>query len=49
LGLGVQQRQLGDGTNTNRATPVQVTGLNGVVAIAVGWDQTVALKSDGAI
>jgi hypothetical protein len=39
--------QLGDGTYTNRATPVAVSGLTEVIAIAAGMEYTVALKSDG--
>jgi alpha-tubulin suppressor-like RCC1 family protein len=41
--------QLGDGTTTNRATPVQVASLSGVKAIAAAMWHTVALKSDGTI
>ena len=42
--------QLGDGTNTNRSTPVQVSGLTGVVtAIAAGYSHTVALKGDSKV
>jgi alpha-tubulin suppressor-like RCC1 family protein len=39
--------QLGDGTNTNRYTPVSVSGLTNAVAIAAGGDHTCALLSDG--
>jgi hypothetical protein len=41
--------QLGDGTLTQRTTPVQVSGLSGVTAIAAGQYYTVALKSDGTV
>ena len=36
---------LGDGTQTNRNTPVQVSGLSGVTAIARGRSHSLALKS----
>jgi alpha-tubulin suppressor-like RCC1 family protein len=48
-------RQLGDGTTTDRSTPVQVKGpggigfLAGVAAIAGGYDHTIALKGDGTV
>jgi alpha-tubulin suppressor-like RCC1 family protein len=42
--------QLGDGTTTNRAAPVDVAGLGrGVRAIAVGRYHTCALTEDGAV
>lgn len=41
--------QLGDGTQTQRSTPVQVIGLSGVTAIAGGSWHTIALKSDGTV
>ena len=43
--------QLGDGTKTERNSPVEVHGLNGVTAVSVGEDgyHTVALKSDGTV
>jgi alpha-tubulin suppressor-like RCC1 family protein len=44
-----QKGQLGDGTTTNRPTPVQVSNLTGVVAITGGWVHTVALKGDGTV
>jgi alpha-tubulin suppressor-like RCC1 family protein len=40
---------LGDGTSTNRSSPVQVTGLATVAAIAAGGSHTAALKSDGTV
>ena len=41
--------QLGDGTTTDRPTPVQVTGLSGVTAIAAAEYHSLALKSDGTV
>ena len=42
--------QLGDGTNVNRNTPVNVSGLSeGVAAIAAGAEHTCALTTGGAI
>jgi alpha-tubulin suppressor-like RCC1 family protein len=41
--------QLGDGTNTNRLSPVQVSNLSNVIAIAAGHDHTVTLKNDNTV
>lgn len=41
--------QLGDGTNTNRTTPVDVADLDGVTAVDSGWLHTCAAKSDGTV
>ena len=41
--------QLGDGTTISRLTPVQVSGLTGVTAIAAGYWYSLALKSDGTV
>jgi alpha-tubulin suppressor-like RCC1 family protein len=41
--------QLGDGTRTQRTTPVQVLDLTGVQAVAAGDAHSLALKSDGSV
>jgi alpha-tubulin suppressor-like RCC1 family protein len=41
--------QLGNGTTMNSFTPVQVSGLSGVIAIASGAFHTIALKPDGTV
>jgi RHS repeat-associated protein/uncharacterized repeat protein (TIGR01451 family) len=41
---------LGDGTSTNRNTPVQVSTLtSGVAAVSAGYDNTCALTTGGAV
>ena len=41
--------EIGDGTLTNRRTPVAVSGLTGVTAVAAGQANSLALKSDGTV
>lgn len=41
--------QLGDGSTTMRATPLQVAGLSGVTAIAAGFAHSLAVKNDGTV
>jgi alpha-tubulin suppressor-like RCC1 family protein len=41
--------QLGDGTTTDRLTPVQVQNLSDVISIAAGKDFSLALKQDGTV
>ena len=42
--------QLGDGTNNiQRITPVQVSGLSGITAVAGGTSHSLALKADGTV
>jgi len=41
--------QLGDGSTTQRTTPVPVGGLPNVIAVAAGLDHTAALKNDGTV
>jgi alpha-tubulin suppressor-like RCC1 family protein len=41
--------QLGDNTTTQRKTPVQVTSLSSVVAVAAGAKHSLALESDGTL
>jgi alpha-tubulin suppressor-like RCC1 family protein len=41
--------QVGDGSTTSRASPVQVSGLTGITGIAAGQYHSVAVKSDGTV
>jgi len=41
--------QLGDGSTTDRTTPIQVGGLTGVTAIAAGGAHSLALTGDGSV
>ncbi|HYO70524.1 MAG TPA: hypothetical protein VEU33_31035 [Archangium sp.] len=41
--------QLGDGTSTTRLTPVQVTGLTSIKALAAGDSHSLALRTDGTV
>jgi alpha-tubulin suppressor-like RCC1 family protein len=41
--------ELGDGTTTDRNTPVQVAGLTGITQVAAGAFFSLALRSDGTV
>jgi VCBS repeat-containing protein len=41
--------ELGDGTYTNRSTPVAVLGLTNIIQVAANAHHSIALKSDGTI
>jgi alpha-tubulin suppressor-like RCC1 family protein len=41
--------EVGDGTNTERLTPVDVAGLSGVISLAVGSKHNCALLASGSI
>lgn len=41
--------QLGDGTTTNRATPVEVSGLSDATQVSASYDHSCARMSDGTV
>jgi alpha-tubulin suppressor-like RCC1 family protein len=41
--------QLGDGTNINRNTPMQIGTDNNWQSISAGWHHTIAIKTDGTL
>lgn len=41
--------QLGDGTTTDRLTPVRVFGTNDATAVAGGYSHSLAVKTDGSL
>ncbi|MGA3026363.1 MAG: hypothetical protein ABSF98_16485 [Bryobacteraceae bacterium] len=41
--------ELGDGTTTDRSSPVQAGSLTGVTDIAAGWYHSLAARSDGTV
>ena len=41
--------QLGDGTTTNRSSPVQVKSIINVQSVAAGYDYSLILKTDGTV
>jgi len=41
--------ELGDGTTTERSTPVAVSDLNNVIAISAGYSHTMALTAEGTV
>lgn len=43
------QGQIGDNTNNERHTPVQVSGLTGVISFSANREHSVAVKSDGTV
>jgi alpha-tubulin suppressor-like RCC1 family protein len=41
--------QVGDGTTTFRDAPVEIAGMDDIVAVAAGWAHSLALRSDGRV
>jgi len=41
--------QLGNGTTMRSTVPIQVEGLEGIVAIQAGMECTIAYKNDGTV
>ena len=46
---GNSNGQLGDGTTTQRTSPVQVSGLSGAVAVTAGNSHSLAVRDDGTV
>ncbi|QDF06877.1 RCC1 domain-containing protein [Myxococcus xanthus] len=44
-----EDRQLGDGTNTDRHTAVQVSGLTGVTSVFASGGHSLVLRNDQAV
>ena len=42
-------RELGDGTQTDRATPFQIPGLTGIAQVSASYYDSMALGSDGSV
>lgn len=41
--------RLGDGTTTQRTTPVKLAGISGITSVAAGGSHSLAIKTDGSV